>query len=313
MNADEKIILVVGAGAVGGYFGACIARSGKKVVFMVKENYLSFLKDRCIRVRSINGDFSISAEFVTNCESIGIADIVLFCVKSYDTEDAARMIIPAVDEKTAIVSLQNGIDNEEKIGKIVGMQKVIGGVAYIGAKLLEPGVIEHSAAGRVAIGELDGSITDRVKEIGSIFEDAGVPCEISANIRTSLWKKLMWNVAFNPVTALTGCTIKEVIESQSCKELIRDIMYEFSMVAGCEGIEITDSDIDEAIRFSEGIGHVKTSMLHDIEGGKRLEIEALNGIIVKLGKKHGLDVPVNRTLYECLSLIDMKRKKAGSV
>ncbi len=309
MNGGEKIILVVGAGAVGGFFGACIARSGKRVIFVVKENYLSFLKDRRIWVRSINGDFSINAEFVTSCESIGIVDLVLFCVKSYDTEDAARMIIPAVGEKTAIVSLQNGIDNEEKIGRIVGMQKVIGGVAYIGAKLLEPGVIEHSAAGRVAIGELDGSITERVKEIGSIFEDAGVTCEISANIRKSLWKKLMWNVAFNPVTALTGCAIKEVIESQSCRGLIRDVMREVSMVAGCEGIEITDSDIDEAIRFSEGIGHVKTSMLHDIEEGKRLEIEALNGIIVKLGKKHGINVPLNRTLYECLSLIDMKRKK----
>lgn len=308
MKESEKIILVVGAGAVGGYFGACIARSGRRVIFLVKENYINLLKEKKIRIKSVNGDFSVDAEFITDCKSAGVVDLILFCVKSYDTESAIISTIPAIGENTVIVSLQNGVDNEEKIGKIAGMEKVIGGVAYIGARLLQPGIIEHSAAGRVAIGELDGTITERVKEIGSLFENAGVPCEISRNIKTILWKKLMWNAAFNPITALTGCTIKEVMDNPLSRELVRDVMKEVSCVAKYEGVEITDSDIDDAIRFSEGIGHVKTSMLHDIEGGKRLEIEALNGTVVKIGKTHGLNVPLNRTLYECLSLIDLKRR-----
>src|SRR3990172_5967015 len=270
----------MGAGAVGGYFGALLHRGGLDVTLIARGRHLEAIKAHGLRIKSIQGDLTVPAKVVGDPSAVGPVDLILFCVKSYDTESAARQCLPIVQESTAILCLQNGVDNEEKIAMVAGGEKVLGGVAYIGAGVSEPGVVVHTAEGRIVFGEMRGGVSERVRCLEQIFRDAGFPAEVSSNIQAILWGKLCWNAAFNALNTLVGGDVRVLVERPETRTLARQAM--------------------EEVRA----GAMKTSTRQDLEAGKRLEVEALNGAVVRKGEAAGVPTPFNFALYALLKAID---------
>lgn len=299
-------IAVMGAGAVGGYFGAKLAASGKEVAFIAQGKHLEAMRRDGLRVKSPQGNLHIRSLFTSEPEEVGLVDLILFCVKSYNTEEAAKKLTPLVGEKTQILSLQNGIDNPDKIGRLWGKSRTLAGVVYIAAQVLAPGTIGHSAGGRIALGELDGGVGEETRRVEQLFSAAQIPCTISPEIRKIMWGKLVWNAPFCAIACLTRATAQEILESDSLRKLAIDCMEEVREAGRCQGVELAPSTIDDALRLSQNLGPFKPSMLQDLEAGKPLEYEAFNGIVVKILLQAGKAAPVNEILYAALKFLDKK-------
>lgn len=286
---------------MGGYFGGLLAKAGADVSFIARGKHLEALRTRGLTVRSERGDFSLSVRAIADPEGAGEVDLVLVCVKSYDTEAAMQQALPLVAEGTVVLSLQNGMDNEEKLAAIVGKDKVLGGVAYIGSSVLEPGVILHETGGRIVFGELDGGLSERVERLQAFFDQHDLPAEASPNIQQVKWAKLAWNAPFNAINALVGGSVGSLVENPHTRELARLVTEEVVAVANASGIALVFEEVWERnLQFSEG-SCIKTSMLQDLGAGKPLEIEALNGFIVRKGRELGIPTPYNFSLYALLS------------
>jgi 2-dehydropantoate 2-reductase len=208
-----------------------------------------------------------------------------------------------------ILSLQNGVDNAEKIARRWGEKRTLAGVVYLGAQILEPGTIKHSAGGRIVFGAPDGSIGDATKWIERTLALAEIPCEISREIRKAQWRKLLWNAPFCAISCLTRTTVKEIIESDSLRRLAVDCMAEVRQAAHTQGIDLEPELVDETLNFSKGLGAFKPSMLQDLEAGKPLEHDAFNGIVVQLLRQAGREGPINRVFYETLDYFDKKIRR----
>ena len=298
-------IAVMGAGAVGGYFGALLHRGGLDVTLIARGRHLEAIKAHGLRIKSIQGDLTVPAKAVGDPSAVGPVDLILFCVKSYDTESAARQCLPIVPESTAILSLQNGVDNEEKIAMVAGGEKVLGGVAYIGAGISEPGVIVHTAEGRIVFGEMHGGISERVRRLEQTFRDAGFPAEVSSNIQAILWGKLCWNAAFNALNTLVGGEVRVLLERPETRTLTRQVMEEVRAVAIANGVLLSEDLVERLLTWTgTAAGTMKTSTRQDLEAGKRLEVEALNGTVVRKGEAAGVPTPFNFALYALLKSID---------
>jgi 2-dehydropantoate 2-reductase len=297
-------VAVMGAGAVGGYFGARVAASGVDVAFIARGDHLKAMQTNGLRVRSIQGDLEIPSEFVSSSDRIAPVDLVLFAVKSQDTEEAARSLAPFVDRNTAILSLQNGVDNADKIARLWGGDRTLAGVAYIAARIAAPGVIEHSGAGRIALGSLHAGGEDNARAVRSLLALAKIPCDVSANIQEVLWHKLAWNAPFCALSCLLRMTVGDILDSASLEALVRGCIDEVREAARCRGIDLPASTAEEALSVSAGLRDVKPSMLQDLEAGKPLEHEALNGIVVRILQQSGKRAPVNELLYGALKHVD---------
>jgi 2-dehydropantoate 2-reductase len=294
-------VAVVGVGAVGGYFGGLLAKGGADVTFIARGKRLEALRARGLTVKSWKGDFSIRVNATDDADEVGPVDLILFCVKSYDTESAMRQVLPMVGRESIVLSLQNGIDNEERIGSLIGQEKVIAGVAYIGASAPEPGVILHQEGGKIVFGELDGGISERVSRLKAFFDQYSFPAEISPNMKIVLWTKLAWNTPFNAMNTLIGGPVKAIIENTHTFELAKRVTKEVVSVANASGVRLTFAEVwDRNVAFSKDYD-VKTSMLQDLEANRPLEIEALNGIIIKKAAALGLPAPYAFALYALLS------------
>jgi len=198
------------------------------------------------------------------------------------------------------------VDNEEKIASVAGKGKVLGGVAYIGSSVPEPGVILHEMEGKIAFGELDGGMSDRVGKLKALFDRCGLPAEASPDIRKALWAKLAWNAPFNAINALVGGLVRAIVENPQTLELARRVTAEVVAVAAASGVSLDLAEVWERnVRFSRR-SDIKTSMLQDLETGRPLEHEALNGIIVKYGVNLGIPTPYSFALYALLSRLQPK-------
>ena len=298
-------IAVMGAGAVGGYFGALLHRGGLDVTLIARGRHLEAIKAHGLRIKSTQGDLTVPAKAVGDPRAVGPVDLILFCVKSYDTESAARQCLPIVQESTAILCLQNGVDNEEKIAMVAGGEKVLGGVAYIGAGVSEPGVVVHTAEGRIVFGEMRGGVSERVRRLEQIFRDAGFPAEVSSNIQAILWGKLCWNAAFNALNTLVGGDVRVLVERPETRTLARQVMEEVRAVANANNVPLSADLAERLLTWTDtAAGAMKTSTRQDLEAGKRLEVEALNGAVVRKGEAAGVPTPFNFALYALLKAID---------
>jgi len=304
MGAERVRIAVMGAGAVGGYFGARLAAAGHHVAFVARGKHLHAMVKEGLKVKSFQDDLQVRSLFTSDPKEIGPVDLALFCVKSYSTEEAGKQLEPLFKEDTKILSLQNGIDNPDRLAALWGKERTLAGVVYIGAQISEPGVIEHAAGGKIVMGELDGGVGEGTKRVQQIFSEANVPCAISAEIRKVMWTKLVWNAPFCALACLARATVKEITESDSLREIALECMEEVREAAKCQGIELGPSVLDEAMSLSRSIGDFKPSMLQDLEGGKPLEYEALNGIIVSLLSGTGKRAPINENFYAVLKFLD---------
>jgi 2-dehydropantoate 2-reductase len=303
-------IAVMGTGAVGGYFGARLAAAGQDVAFIARGSHLEAMRKEGLKVESVQGAFHIRALFTADPREVGPVDLVLFCVKSYDTESAAAQIAPMIADKTAILSLQNGIDNPDKLAARWGKARTLAGVVYLGAFVAEPGVVRHSAGGRIVLGDLAGATSAAAKRIEQVLSGAQIPCALSAEIRKVMWTKLVWNAPFCALSCLARANVEEIVESEPLHKLAADCMEEVREAARSAGIELPPSVIEETFEFSQGLGDFKPSMLQDLEAGKPLEYEALNGIVVGLLEQKGKRAPINEISYGVLKFLD-ERIRAG--
>jgi 2-dehydropantoate 2-reductase len=306
-------IAVMGAGAVGGYFGAKLGAAGHNVVFIARGKHLDALRRNGLRVNGPGGELHIeNALFTADPARAGSADLVLLCVKSYDTELATEALRPIVGEETAVLSLQNGIDNPDKIAQRFGAQRTVAGVVYVGAQVVAPGVIEHSSGGRIIFGPPSGGQSEGAKKVHEALAAAAIPCEISADIKSALWRKLLWNAPFCAISCLTRAKVKNIVESESLSKLATDCMEEVRQAAQTRNVDLPRHLIGEVFEFSKTLGDFKPSMLQDLEAGKPLEYEAFNGIVVKLLGAAGKDAPVNGVFYGALQYLDKKIRREAS-
>lgn len=297
-------IAVIGAGAVGGYFGARLAAAGLDVSFIARGEHLKSMQKNGLRIKSIQGDLEVRSRFTSNPDEVGPVDLILFSVKSQDTEKAAKLLAPLMSAKTTVLSLQNGVDNPEKIAHLWGANRTLAGVVYIAAQVREPGVIEHSGGGRIVMGALDSRNQETARNVESILATAKVPCDVSSEMPVVLWKKLAWNSPFCALSCLLHMTIGEILTSNSLKELIAGCVEEVRDAAQCRGVELPPSTAQEALSFSRSLDNFKPSMLQDLEAGKPLEYEALNGIVIKILYQAGRRAPINEIFYAALKYID---------
>ena len=299
-------ILIVGAGAVGGYFGGLLAKGGEDVTFIAKGKHLKTIQEKGLSVKSINGDFNIKVKAIERPVDTEKYDLIIFAVKSYGLHDACNTINNSVKNNTTIMSLLNGVDSEEIIGNFFGADKVIGSVAFIGSQILEPGLISHTASGMITIGELNGVKSKRCEEILNAFERVKIPIKLSENIQKDIWAKMVWNTGFNAITALTGSLVSDVLSIPESRKIAEMAMKETVEVANEKGIKLSDDLVEKTISKTLKAGAIKTSMLQDRENGKIMEIDSLNGAIVRLGHKMNVSIPVNETLYGAIKVINKR-------
>lgn len=298
-------IAVMGTGAVGGYFGAKLAAAGHDLAFVARGRHLQALCVNGLKVISPTGDLHVkSALFTDDSAKIGAVDLVLFCVKSYDTEAAAEQLKPLVAARTLILSLQNGVDNSDKLALVFDSSQILPAAVYVGAQLTAPGVVTHSNGGRIIFGQSDGSTSESSKQLRQTLVDAGIPCEISASIQKMQWTKLLWNAPFCAISCLTRANVKQIVESESLSALALSCMTEVQAAALSRDIELRREQFDEIMAFSRGLGEFKPSMLQDLEAGKPLEYQAFNGIVAQTLRQAGAPAPVNQAFFAMLKFLD---------
>ena len=303
-------IAVMGTGAVGGYFGAKLAAAGDDVVFIARSRHLPALRRNGLRIESSTGDVHVrNALFTDSPAHAGMVDLVLFCVKSYDTTEAAAALAPMITNGTAILSLQNGIDNPGKIAGLWGSERTLAGVVYIGAEVSAPGVIQHSSGGKIVLGPLSGHAAETAQSVEQTLSRAAIPCEISSAIEQVQWAKLLWNAPFCAISCLTRSTVREIVESEALTDLVRDCMKEVRAAARIRGIDLKTELFDQTLAFSGGLGDFKPSMLQDLEAGKPLEYDALNGFVMRLLEQAGEQAPMSKVFHSTLSFLDKKLRR----
>jgi 2-dehydropantoate 2-reductase len=297
-------IAIVGAGAVGGYYGVRLARAGHEVRFLARGAQADAMRRSGLSLRSELGDDRLfPANVAEDAAAIGPADLVLVAVKLWDTEAAARTLPPMIGAGTAVLSLQNGVDKEEAIAAVVGRGPVLGGLTYILADRPEPGVVVHSGKlQRVIAGELDGARSERLNAVVAAFAGAGVDAVASPDIRRELWQKLAFLAATSAVTAVARETFGPLRARPETRALIRDAMAEVVAVARAAGSAIDDGFVDDRMRFVDSLpAGGRASMAQDLLRGARLELEWLSGAVVRHGERLGVPTPVHRTLVAALA------------
>jgi 2-dehydropantoate 2-reductase len=300
-------VAVMGTGAVGGYFGARLAAASNDVAFIARGPHLAAMRQQGLTLESPQGNLHIrDALFTDDPSQVGAVDLVLFCVKSYGTDATAANLASLIGDRTIILSLQNGVDNADKIAQRWGHQRTLAGVVYIGSQLLQPGKIKHSSGGRIVFGELDGQVHETTQAVERLLSSARISCEVSRAIRNIQWRKLLWNAPFCAISCLTHSNVKEIVESDSLTKLALDCMAEVREAAKAQAIDLDPALFDETLNFSKSLGDFKPSMLQDLEAGKPLEYEAFNGIVVELLGRTGKEAPTNQVFYGALKYLDKK-------
>lgn len=296
-------IVVMGAGGIGGYFGGLLTRAEEDVIFVARGVHLEAMRARGLTVKSrLAGDFTVRVKATDDLREIGPVDVILFCVKAYDTEQAVDVILPIVGPETAILSVQNGIDNEERIARVVGKPAVLGAVALVSSVIEAPGIVAQTGGrGKIVFGELLGGRSPRVERILETFRRAGIPADISENIRTALWEKFIFICGLSGVTALTRLPLGPILADPEASALLRGTMAEVEAVAHAEAVPITVGYADRAFTFSTGVEPwIYGSMYYDLAAGRRLELETLNGTVVRLGRPYGIATPCNSAIFAAL-------------
>jgi 2-dehydropantoate 2-reductase len=306
-------IAVYGAGGVGGYFGGRLAQAGAEVHLITRGTHLQALRAHGLQVRSVKGDFTVRAPASDDPAEVGPCDYVLFCVKAFDTEPAAARLGPLLGEDTAVVSLQNGVDNEEKLASGVGQDHVMGGAAFIFAGIAEPGVIVHTGGPTsITFGELDGRITERAQRLLDCCQQASVAAELSPAIKTVLWAKLAFICAQAGMTAAVRLPIGEIRTVDAAWAAFRRLVAEVAAVAEADGVPVPPSAQQQALTLAQSVEPGSFSSLHDdLVAGRRMELEALHGFVVRRAAERGVPVPTTEAVYAILEPWAARNQRTG--
>jgi 2-dehydropantoate 2-reductase len=320
--------VVAGAGAIGAYIGARLARIGQDVTLFARGPHLAAMQARGVRVVSPSGDFEVTPAVTGDLASIGQADVVFLGVKAHALTDLAPRLRPLFGPDTTVVSTQNGlpwwyfqrlggeldglrlerVDPGGVVAAAIEPERVVGSIVYFSTEIAQPGVIRHIEGSRISLGEPDGSRSERCRRIAGVLVEAGLRAPITTRIRHEIWVKLLGNVSLNPVSALTGATLVDMVRDPETGHLLREIMTEVDAVAARLGIDLPVS-IDQRMAGAERVGEHKTSMLQDLEAGRPMELDAVVGGVLELGERLGLPMPATRAVYACAKLLDRRRNR----
>ena len=305
-------ILIMGAGAVGCYYGARLQQAGEDVTLCARGDNLRALKEHGLDVKSFKGDFQVKVSATGDPREFAPYDLILFAVKSYDTEPAAQQLKGCLTPDGILMTIQNGVENEEILCRFFRRECVMGGNSRIGAQIVAPGKLLHTALGVIEFGELDGRDTPRAQRLKALFERAGILGELSTDLKAIRWYKLMGNNSTNSVSALTRTTLGQMLDDPDGYQLVRTLMLETLAVGRAEGANVVDERADwqlEQIYKALNAHAIKTSTLQDLEKGKPLEYEAISGAVVRAARRHNMRVPATETVYTLLKLLESTRKQ----
>lgn len=294
--------LVMGAGATGGYFGGLLARAGSDVTFVARGAHLAALRAGGLRVRSPLGEFALPVRATDDPAAAGAADVVLFAVKSYDTEPAMAAVAPAVSDRTAILCIQNGVDNEDVLAARFGPERILGGATRIEATLVEPGVVAHlSPFARLSFGAWTGAAGPREHAILAALAAAGVDATLSDDACRSVWEKFLFLGPAAGVTGVTRASLGEVAACPESRDLYRAAVMEVAAVAAARGVDLGGAAVDSAVAAIQSLPPaMRTSFQRDLEAGRRIELEALVGVVSRYGRAAGVPSPVHDFIYAAL-------------
>lgn len=305
-------IAVLATGAVGGYFGARMAATGREVFFIARGANRDAIRAHGLKVESVLGDLLLERPNVTDDPAeIGPVNIVLFAVKLRDTEQAARQALPLIGPQTRVIPLQNGIDGPDRIASIVGAEVMAPGSAYIATVLSSPGVVTHTSPfARIVVGRSDGKPDAPLKAFAEAAAAAGIDITVSDDIDRERWQKFVFLVGLSGATASTRMPLGPILQDPDTRALFHDLMREVVLVARAKGVALAEDFADDRLKFGERSPPTfKASMLHDLERGNRLELDWLSGHVVELGRELGIATPANEAVYKVLKL---HRMGAGS-
>jgi 2-dehydropantoate 2-reductase len=319
---------IAGAGAIGAFMGAMLSRAGEDVTLIARGAHLRAMSENGVTVRGSAGEFTARPNVTGEPADVGNVDVVLLTLKAHSLPEIAPRLSPLIGPKTTIVSAQNGIPwwyFYRHGGKFEGLQidaidpggallknlppeRTIGCVIYCSTIISEPGVVEHLEGTRFAIGEPDGTRSDRCHQLAQSFIRAGLRCPIRSDIRHDIWVKLLGSVAFNPISALTRATLIEIVQCPETHDLAAEIMSEAEALARLLGVDVAITK-EQRLAGAEKVGHHKTSMLQDVEAGRPLEWESIIGVLVELGNTVGLPMPYTRAVAACTKLLSQNVAK----
>src|SRR5882724_7200241 len=297
-------IAVVGAGAVGGYFGGMLARAGLPVLFIGRPAFVDAVKQNGLFLDTVQFQERVKVEASTDFAAARGAEIILFCVKTTDTAETARALAKVLSKDAVIVSMQNGVDNAEQIETASGL-KALPAAVYVAASVPVPGTVKHVGRGDLVLGPKNIS-TERVAEV---FLRAGVPCKISDNLAGELWTKLVWNCALNAISALGKATYGDILASAGAKKLVEEVVYEVLAVAKAAGISLPafadpQVAIATAYKIAEQMAATRSSTAQDMMRNKKTEIDSLNGFVVRRARELNIPTPVNHALFTLVKLAE---------
>ena len=314
MFPSHPIIAVVGAGAVGTYYGGRLAQHGADVHFLLRSDYEA-VSQRGWTVRSCNGDFVLPPDKTNvyrDARKMPKADLVIVTLKATANDQYEPLIRPLLKGSTAILTLQNGLGNEERLGELFGPERVLGGLAFVCINRIEPGIVHHIDHGLVRMGEFQEQVTDRLRQIVAMFQRSKIHCELVQSLRYARWEKLVWNVPFNGLGAACDLTTDELIGTKDGEQLVRAIMGEVVTAARAVGANLPAEVIDQKIAATTTMGPYRSSMQVDRQGRRAMEVEAILGEPVRAAKRAGVAVPKLEMLYRLVGLVNQANEKAAN-
>jgi 2-dehydropantoate 2-reductase len=319
---------VLGAGAVGAFVGAALARGGADVTLIARGAHLAAMRDNGVRVLSPRGDFIAYPPVTDDVAAVADADAVFVALKAYSLPAIAPRLGELLAPGAAAIWAQNGIpwwyfqslpepaggnwlesvDPGGIIAKSIAAEHNVGCVVYCSTEIIEPGVIRHIEGTRFTLGEPDSAKTERCAQISAALAAGGLKAPVETRLRDQIWLKLIGNVAFNPVTALTGATLGELGTAPEMVDLLKAVLVECAAVAGRLGITLPVS-LDRRLEAGLAVGDHRTSMLQDLEAGKQLEIGCMTGAVVELAGRFGVAVQHVQTIHACVTLLDQLNRR----
>ena len=298
-------VLVMGSGAVGGYYGGVLRHAGNEVTFVARGDHLAAIRERGLRVESVtSGSFTVEADATDRPAASLRPELVLLCVKGYDNAAAIELLRPVVGEGATVLTLQNGIGSGAQLADAFGQDRVMLGVTYVDAALKGPGQIaEFGGHSRLVFGEADGRKTDRALAIRDTLSDAGVRVELTSDVEAALWRKFLFICAWSGMICVTRSPMSQILASPATERMTSDVLREVQSVAAARGIELLDSEVEAAMQSFRDAGEDSvSSMFIDLQAGKPLEIDVLNGAVARMGTEAGVATPVNDFISACLAL-----------
>jgi 2-dehydropantoate 2-reductase len=296
-------IVIMGTGGTGGYYGGLLARAGEDVAFIARGAHLEAMRSRGLTIKSkLAGDFTVAVNATDDPSKLGPVDLVLFCVKTYDTVTAAELIRPVVGELTVVLSVQNGIDQVQRITEVLGIQGVLPAAAYITAQVEAPGVISHiGGPASILLGENAGGQSPLTELIYRVFQRAGIAAQLHPDIRIALWEKFLYICGLSGVTALTRQPMGQILAHRETDTLLKAVMQEVAAVASACGIALSDDVVQRSYAILKALEPAaRGSLAFDLLAHRRLEVAALNGTVVRLGGEQGVATPLNFAIYAAL-------------